>query len=103
MSVGERLVALQEEREMARVGILTNAQQAPHFGNWAEDDMGRATATHYIIASMQVPSCMARVRPVHSWKFVKWPKVADAETDAGGQRRLFGQANCVMECSWSLR
>ena len=55
--------------------------------------MGRATATNYIIASMQVPSCVARVRPVHSWKLVKWPKVAEAETDAGGQR-LLGQANC---------
>ena len=51
--------------------------------------MGRATATNDIIVSMQVPSCMARVRAVHSWKFVKWPKVADA----GGQR-LLGQANC---------
>ena len=56
--------------------------------------MGRATATNYIIiASMQVPSCMAGVRPVRSWKFVKCPKVAEAEADAGGQR-LLGQANC---------
>lgn len=52
--------------------------------------MGRATATNYIIASMQVLSCMARVRPVH---FRKSVKVAEAETDAGGQR-LLGQANC---------
>lgn len=94
MSVGGRLVARQEERETERGRILTNnAQHAPRFRNWAEDDMGRATATNYIIASMQVPSCMARVRSVHSWKFVKWPKVADAEADAGGQRRLLGQAN----------
>jgi hypothetical protein len=55
--------------------------------------MGQATATNYIIASMQVPTCVARIRPVHSWKFVKWPKVAEAEADAGGQH-LLGQANC---------
>jgi hypothetical protein len=48
--------------------------------------MGQATATNYIIASMQVPTCVARIRPVHSWKFVKWPKVAEAEADAGAAR-----------------
>ena len=80
--------------------MLTNAQHTRHLRNWAEDDMGRATVTNYIIATMQVSSCMARVRPVHSWKFCE---VAEAETDAGGQRRLLGQANSVVECSWSPR
>lgn len=47
---------------------------------------------------MQVPTCVAGIRPVLSWKFVKWPKVAEAEADAGGQR-LLGQANC----GWSAR
>lgn len=83
---------LQEERRSARGSILTNAQQAPHFRNWAHDDMGRATATNYIIAHAGTKS--------NGWgqampflKVCEGPKVAEAEADPGGQR-LLGQANC---------
>lgn len=83
---------LQEERRSARGSILTNAQQAPHFRNWAHDDMGRATATNYIIAHAGTKSNgWGQAMPFS--KVCEGPKMAEAATDAGGQRML-GQANC---------